>query len=338
MPELAPLPRRLHLAARFLAEEEQLASAIYRYLQDPRSGSSRRLLPARRPGRNATILAADDPDGRLLWVRAFAEHALPFFGLASDDDLLNFPVSFVTLISDKYAVDAAEKPPDPLRMTSWARQMLHGFSCLGMVEPAFYTEYRREIVGPQSQVISWHAHALVWGPDLRNRLRNRVAELTSKQSSMTASDPAHALRCTTTEQLSRRLFYLLKSPRNRYRIGKTLQPSKDPLRPVERRRLLEHLAGLYSNRIAVKRLTTKSRRPSGLKAAPLAPSEATSSTGVPEASRSQPACEIACLPSGLTVKTGLERSSSIARPRARVAAIWADIAAIWADLALSQPK
>ena len=202
-------------------------------------------------------LRAIDPRSRMIWARAFAESALAFLGVEGDDDPANRAVFFVTLISDVYAVADTEEPPNPLKLTSWARQMLNGFNCLGMIEPAYYTEFRAQPEDRKTRLVSYHAHALVWGADKRE-IRARIKNLNRKLSSVVPEMPAaHATRCASTADLTRQLFYLLKSPRKRYRVGidkrkpgDPTKQSKDDLRPAERLRIHAHMRNLYLDELA----------------------------------------------------------------------------------------
>jgi hypothetical protein len=255
LPSFGPLRKRFAYAAKFWEEETELARSVAEYLRTDRYRQFRRLLAP--PIGSHLTLRAIDPRSRMIWARAFAESLLAFFGVEGDDDPTNRTIFFVTLISDVYAVADTEEPPNPLKLTSWARQMLNGFNCLGMIEPAYYTEFRAQSADQKTRFVSYHAHALVWGAD-KSEIRARLKDLNRKLSSAVPEKPAaHATRCASTADLTRRVFYLLKSPRKRYRVGiderKSDNPtkqSKDKLRPAERLRIHAHMRNLYLDELA----------------------------------------------------------------------------------------
>ncbi len=250
-----------------LALREKLGRTLgsKRYSSDDRVAFERALDPG-----DAMYLFASSPDGRLIWAAAFARRVLEHFGIRSDAARLSHPVYHLTLACNRYATtdDAETDAINVKSLAAWTRQLLSGLNFIGMIEPAYYTNYGRHVPGSRKRLVSWHLHLLLW--DIQeNALAQLVSSLNDELTSVVPGTPAALPRLIPKSRLPHRLFYMLKSPRNRYRIfpkrAEVMDPStgeiqkvkvgfhqkKDDLRPAERVRLLRLMNDLQLHHLAV---------------------------------------------------------------------------------------
>ena len=220
---------------------------------------------------SAVYLYATNAKARRVWAAAFARHVLDRFGLRSDRPRLSEPVFLITLADRRYATaDNGQEAVDLRSIAAWARQHLAGVSFIGMIEPAYYTNVGRYLGGP-ARLVSWHVHVLAWGVT-SDQIERRINGLNADPrfcSLVPGRLAAHA-RKVPQRRLPHRIFYILKSPRSRYRIFPKKRPvpnpvtgelervstgafeqRKDPLRPAERVRLLRLMHDLYLHHLVL---------------------------------------------------------------------------------------
>jgi hypothetical protein len=149
---------------------------------------------------------------------------------------------------------------------------LRGLSYVGMVEPGLYVNVARGTRWSNKKAVSWHLHAICWGPN-RRQIKKRFCRLNregwylSILDRQRGADQKEILDARLPNNRDRtfladKLRYLLKSPKNAYRIYKTermttdgelapcLRQRKSELRKGDRITLFHLLKGLHFPELA----------------------------------------------------------------------------------------
>lgn len=129
----------------------------------------------------------------------------------------NTPIFWVTLIAEQFTVPLDQAGDfDPFPLQQWARAMLRGCSCVGMVEAALYSNVGL-VLHRLQKAVSWHMHLLVWGKTaqqmtvLRDNINRRV-------KTMVPGVKAAHFRQIRPDKIQGQVLYMLKAPMNEYRI------------------------------------------------------------------------------------------------------------------------
>ncbi|MBB3952354.1 hypothetical protein [Aureimonas jatrophae] len=210
----------------------------------------------------ALFLYANNHEARI----AFASVAMRHFQAFMDERETTF--FWVTFIPGKFVVPESEAADfDPRRMQGWAHQALSGFSHLGMVELAYYTNVSALLRGHERGA-SWHSHHLVWGCE-KATLQQRMKTLNAQSKAfLPGVEPAFAVELRPEEVIGK-LLYMLKFPQSNYRCypkkakrfdAKTHKMISEPtgffrqrkgeLRPGEKARVCRMLEDAYLHRLA----------------------------------------------------------------------------------------
>jgi hypothetical protein len=100
-----------------------------------------------------------------------------------------------------------------------------GLSYIGMIEPGYYNNIYSDAGKQRKNVISWHGHFLVWGgteKDLNGHLNKIKPRFTPIMPGLCA---VHKKRIPPG-QFGYKLWYIIKSPRKEYSIGRRRNPDE----------------------------------------------------------------------------------------------------------------
>ncbi|WP_262273059.1 hypothetical protein [Microvirga yunnanensis] len=126
------------------------------------------------------------------------------------------PLHFVTIACRRFscAVDGGAAF-DVQQVQSHARQALHGFNYLGMVEVAYYGNIG--LAPGVRGALCFHVHAIVWGVSA-HRLNRALAAVDAREQSLLPGVRPTDRRSLTVNRLPGKLLYMLKSPSKEYRV------------------------------------------------------------------------------------------------------------------------
>lgn len=178
--------------------------------------------------------------------------------MADDDDGPTEPVFLVTL-AEKSSLTTARH----INLQSIKRKLgsgLKGLSYIGMIEPGYYTNiYQSE--EKQKNVVSWHGHFLAWGVS-RKQLNRHLDKIKSRFTPIMPDLCAVHKKRIPPDQFGYKLWYIIKSPRREYSIGRRLnsdgrtgksrfkQNSRD-IRPGNRVKLFKIMRDMYLDQLAM---------------------------------------------------------------------------------------
>ncbi|WP_018041737.1 hypothetical protein [Methylobacterium sp. 88A] len=137
------------------------------------------------------------------------------------DQLARLPpgkrVSWVTLIAEQFVTTLPDAATfDPKTLQTWAAEQLKGCNFIGMVEASLYTNVGLIREG-MKQAVSWHVHALVWGP-AQDDVKALVKRINGANRTLIPGlDAARAASFNATE-VEGKVIYMLKAPQSEYRI------------------------------------------------------------------------------------------------------------------------
>ncbi|WP_342712894.1 hypothetical protein AAFG13_18220 [Bradyrhizobium sp. B124] len=195
------------------------------------------LLEAFETSRKRHLIYADDEDlvladdganlsavchsGRLCWAHFLCSELANHFDYDVDDRTINQRVFLFTLVDISCARSSEELQVDLSPITRCLRKGLRDRSYIGVIEPGLYSHVNTPGANlKQSKCISWHLHALVWGMT-RKDAKQLVAKLNGSRRYIPIS-PGQAgahQRQVREYELASAVGYLLKPPRNSYRLG-----------------------------------------------------------------------------------------------------------------------
>lgn len=222
--------------------------------------------------RGALYLYANNPKARVRFARIFLEAVKSHLKSPTNEDLLKCPVYLVTFALKRFACSMEDAKTYDLRpLQAWVRQKMEGFSYLGMVDVAFYSNVNVQTgvyplpekeeakkVKPserdRGQMASWHVHLLVWGVP-RARLKTLVDEVNVMLANGSPKNPslvdglrAADYRQVKSERFEGKVLYILKSPRE-YRVW----PEKEEVIDPETGEIAQPLTGRFIQRSRVLR-------------------------------------------------------------------------------------
>ncbi len=177
-------------------------------------------------GSSVFYLPAVNSKARIKWGSIFVKRIFEFFGIADDDHSPTEPIFLVTL-ADKSHLTTAQ--PQPINLNSIKRKMgsaLSGLSYIGMIEPGYYNVIYDDFGNQQKNVVSWHGHFLVWDIKQRDLVRH-LARVKSRFRPIVPGLCAVHQKTIKPDQFGHRLWYISKSPRREYSIGKRSKPNKN---------------------------------------------------------------------------------------------------------------
>jgi hypothetical protein len=165
---------------------------------------------------------------RLRWSRAFCRQFQNFVGLHDQNTYPDQPLFFVTLTDVFFTTDHDAPWVDIYKFKRKLQAGLRGLSYVGMVEPGLYVNVAPGTRWSNKKAVSWHLHAICWGQN-RRQIKKRFCRLNRDGSYLSILD---SQRGTDQKEipdarlpnnrdrtfLADKLRYLLKSPKNAYRI------------------------------------------------------------------------------------------------------------------------
>jgi hypothetical protein len=165
---------------------------------------------------------------RLRWSRAFCKEIEEFFALDNQNPFPDQPLFFVTLTDVSCTTDHDAPWIDIYNFKRKLQAGLRGLSYIGMVEPGLYINVCPGTRWSNKKAVSWHLHAICWGEN-RRQIKKRFCRLNrdgwylSILDSQRGADQKEILDAQLPKNRDRtfladKLRYLLKSPKNAYRI------------------------------------------------------------------------------------------------------------------------
>lgn len=129
-----------------------------------------------------------------------------------------------------------------------------------MIEPGFYNAIYDENDRIKRNVVSWHGHFIVWGISRKKLLRWR-AKIGSRIAPIMPNMCAVHIKAIPRAQFGRQLWYINKSPREEYSVGKRgmlnhhglprYKQNSRPLRPGHRMKLFQMLRDVILPELAM---------------------------------------------------------------------------------------
>jgi hypothetical protein len=171
------------------------------------------------------------------WSRAFCQEVAIFFGLNKQKTYPDQPVFFITLTDIACTTD---HDAPWVNIYSFKRKLqagLKGLNYVGMVEPGLYVNVCPGTRWSNKKAVSWHFHGICWGEN-RLEMKKRFCRLNrddwylsilhSQRGADQKEIPDSMLPNNRDRTfLADKLRYLLKSPKNAYRIYRTERVTSD---------------------------------------------------------------------------------------------------------------
>jgi hypothetical protein len=209
----------------------------------------------------AFFLPAVNAKTRIKWGRIFIREIFNFFEVADDQEGPAEPVLLIT-IADKSHLTTDQ--PQQIRLSRIRRKLgsgLKGLSYIGMIEPGYYNVIYDEFGAQQKDVVSWHGHFLVWGIS-KKQLEHHVARIRPRFTPIMPGLCAVHQKAIEPGQFGYKLWYILKSPRKEYSIGKRREGDKitgankfkqnsRKIRPGNRVKLFHLMREMYLDKLAL---------------------------------------------------------------------------------------
>jgi hypothetical protein len=176
-------------------------------------------------GSDIFYLPAVNCKARIKWGHEFILQIYQFFILEEGDDGPIEPVFLVTLAEMSGLTTDQPQPINLSRMKRKLAGALKGLSYIGMIEPGYYNNIYNRTGEKQKDTVSWHGHFLVWGvteKDLNRHLNKIKPRFTPIMRGLCA---VHKKRIPPG-QFGYKLWYIIKSPRREYSIGRRRTPDE----------------------------------------------------------------------------------------------------------------
>jgi hypothetical protein len=171
------------------------------------------------------------------------------------------PVFLVTLAEKSGLTTDQAQPINLSRIKRKLAAGMFGLSYIGMIEPGYYNNIFNQADEKQKNVISWHGHFLVWGISRKvlaqhlNKIKLRFTPI------MPGLCPVHTKR-VSPDQFGYKLWYIIKSPRKEYSIGRRRNSDKRTgstrfkqnsrnIRPGNRVKLFHLMRDMYLDQLAM---------------------------------------------------------------------------------------
>lgn len=191
---------------------------------------------------DAPFLAANNPEGRVLFYPAWVANLMAFVGEQS--------AQLVTLVPRQYVFPISSAGSFDFRvLQAWAREELRGFDFVGMVEVAHYSQ---AFAGIKTEAqVSFHVHIIVVGANAK-ALTERIAHINGRFKSLLPDCPAADVRTIKPIDLQIVAGYMAKEANTDYRV----YPMKEQLDDELAAHAAKTSSGEVKARQAKKRLTS----------------------------------------------------------------------------------
>jgi hypothetical protein len=212
-------------------------------------------------GSDVFYLPAVNCKARIKWGHVFIRQIYHFFNLDNGDDGPIEPVFLVTLAEKSgLTTDQASH----IHLSHTMRKLaagLVGLSYIGMIEPGYYTIIYNDAGEKQKNVVSWHGHYLVWGVT-KKQLAQHLEKAKPRFTPIMPGLCAVHKKTIKPDQFGYKLWYIIKSPRKEYSIGRRRDPDKRAgnarfkqnsrnIRPGHRVKLFNMLREIYVDQLAM---------------------------------------------------------------------------------------
>jgi hypothetical protein len=206
--------------------------------------------------RNPMHLRAVNHEARVIWGKAICRQFRNLHQPGTDVFLLTVcDIRCATSVNDAGAEIAVFKPI--------LRRHLRGFSYLGALEPAYYTNVQKGARVSDKKCVFWHLHAVAWGISRRDikKLADGLNEMRKHLAVAPGIPAVHQVRIKTGD-LASVVGYVFKPPATNYRLSRSeyevrglpvhrFWHHQDRLRPGERVRLFHLMKQLCFDELAV---------------------------------------------------------------------------------------
>jgi hypothetical protein len=170
-------------------------------------------------GSDAFYLPAVNCKARIKWGHEFIGQIYQFFNLAEYDDGPAEPVFFVTLAEKSGLTTDQARPINLSRIKRKLAAGMVGLSYIGMIEPGYYSNIYNRTGEKRKNVVSWHGHFLVWGVTEKD-LNRHLNEIKPRFTPIMPGLCAVHKKEIPPDQFGHELWYIVKSPRREYSIGR----------------------------------------------------------------------------------------------------------------------
>jgi hypothetical protein len=168
---------------------------------------------------------------RIRWSKAFCKEFQNFFELDDQNNFPDQPLFFVTLTDVSCTTDHDASWVDIYKFKRKLQFGLKGLNYVGMVEPGLYVNVAPGTRWSNKKAVSWHLHGVCWGEN-REQMKKRFCRLNregwylSILDSQRGADQKEIVNGRLPNNRDRTFLadkfrYLLKSPKNAYRIYRT---------------------------------------------------------------------------------------------------------------------
>jgi hypothetical protein len=197
---------------------------------------------------------------RIKWGRVFIRQIHQFFNLADGDDSPSEPVFLVTLAEKSGLTKDQAQHIHLGRIRRKLGSAIKGLSYVGMIEPGYYNNIYQSRE-KRKNIVSWHGHFLVWGVS-RKELDRHLDKIRPRFAPIMPGVCAVHKKTINPDQFGYKLWYMTKSPRKEYSIGRRLNPDKSTgntrfkqnsrnIRPGHRVKLFNLMRNMYLDQLAM---------------------------------------------------------------------------------------
>jgi hypothetical protein len=198
---------------------------------------------------------------RIKWATAFIEQTFRYFGLDENDEGPGESVYLVTIADKSHVTSTQAKNINFRAIRRKLGGALQGLNYIGMTEAGYYNAIYDENAQIQKNIISWHGHFIVWGITRKELLRWK-AKIAYRIAPIMPDMCAIHIKVIPPDQFGQWLWYINKSPRKEYSVGKRSEPNsetgsphykqnKRPLRPGHRVKLFHMLRDITLPELAM---------------------------------------------------------------------------------------
>ena len=211
-------------------------------------------------GSDAFYLPTVNSKARIKWGHEFIRQIYQFFNLDDDDDGPTEPVFLVTL-AEKSGLTTDQS--QHINLQGIKRKLgsgLKGLSYIGMIEPGHYSNIYQDDEKLKN-VISLHGHFLVWGVTEKGIYRH-LKQIKPRFTPIMPSLCAVHKKEIQPDQFGYKLWYIVKSPRKEYSIGRRFEAGRSTgtarfkqnsrnIRRGHRVKLFNLMRGMYLDQLAM---------------------------------------------------------------------------------------
>ena len=211
-------------------------------------------------GSDVFYLPAVNCKARIKWGHVFIRQIYDFFNLNDGDDGPIEPVFLVTLAEKSGLTTDLPQHIHLSRIKRKLASALKGLSYIGMIEPGYYSNIYQS-GEKQKNVVSWHGHFLVWGVS-RKQLNRELDKIKPRFTPIIPGLCAVHKKKIPPDQFGYKIWYVVKSPRKEYSIGRRRNPNKKSestrfkqnsrnIRPGHRVKLFNLMRDMYLDQLAM---------------------------------------------------------------------------------------